>query len=273
MRLPNVALVFAIIIIPIIVVFTMYVNYQVKTVNLKTTYDTNLVAATQDGISAFEMNTFGDSSSTSVTSTRRNVQASINVFTDAFASSYGLNGYAHKEVLTYVPAILFTMYDGYYIYSPTAENVNNDRNAGENYNPTGHVLQPYIYYSARYKGNNYDVVISYSLDNYITISGTIKGTYISKSGYLEDCDVSKKYRTSEKKPDNEIVIDRNGNYYKDGIKIEPENLYETLTLFAEDINLDGEIDSQDIKDIGNLNEELSFHIQNIINGAEERNAS
>ena len=139
MKLPNMALIFAIIIIPITLIFSLYVGYQIKTVSEQTTYDTRLVSATRDAIAALEINTFGDSTSDMATSTRRNVQASINTFANSFSSNFGVTGYDNSDVLTYVPAILVTMYDGYYIYAPTSEN---QTEGGYN----KHVLKPYIYY-------------------------------------------------------------------------------------------------------------------------------
>lgn len=232
MKLPNMALVFAIIIIPITLIFSLYVGYQIKTVSQQTTYDTRLVSATRDAIAALEINTFGDSTSDMATSTRRNVQASINTFTNSFASNFGVTGYDNSDVLTYVPAILVTMYDGYYIYAPTSENQTEDR-----FNK--HVLKPYVYYSARYKdGDNYDVVINYSLDNYINISGTVKGEYVSKSGYLIDTD-------KVKERDGYIIVT---NEKGKEITIGKERLYERMSFYLEDTNLDGEINYDDGSD-------------------------
>lgn len=48
-------------------------------------------------------------------------------------------------------------------------------------------LKPYIYYSCRYQQENgNDFVITYSLDNYITIQGVINNQWIFDSGYLLD---------------------------------------------------------------------------------------
>lgn len=239
MKLPNMALVFAIIIIPITLIFSLYVGYQIKTVSQQTTYDTRLVSATRDAIAALEINTFGDSTSDMATSTRRNVQASINTFTNSFASNFGVTGYDNSDILTYVPAILFTMYDGYYIYAPTSENKPEDE-----FNK--HVLKPYVYYSARYKDReDYDVVINYSLDNYINITGTVKingkKEFVSKSGYLIDLN---KVKYDSRRDANGYVIDAY-NIYENGIEIKSEKLYETVHYYEEDKNFDGEINYKD----------------------------
>ena len=80
------------------------------------------------------------------------------------------------------------MYDGYYIYSPysnvattTDNGVVVDQTETENIQ---YGLKPYIYYSCRYKRASDDFVITYSLDNYITIKGIIGGKYINDAGYI-----------------------------------------------------------------------------------------
>lgn len=93
--------------------------------------------------------------------------------------------------MPYIPAILVTLYDGYYIYSPSENTyLTGMDESGQNEMKTGytHILKPYVYYSAKYvSGNNY-IVVNYSLDNYIAIYGIINNNVISKSGYLESND-------------------------------------------------------------------------------------
>lgn len=254
MKLPNMALVFAIIIIPISLVFSTYVGYQVSTVSMQSTFDTRIVTATRDAIEAFELNTFGDATNDLDQSQRRNIQASINTFANSFASNFNVSGYDNSDVLVYVPALLFTMYDGYYIYAPTTENQADD----DGYSHNKHVLKPYIYYSARYKNdgvgaNKYDVVINYSLDNYITITGTINGNYVAKSGYLIDIDtddiiefgtekVKSKYSKDEE--GNPVEIEKVTKY--NGVTLDTETLYETLSFYEEDFNVDGYINPSDL---------------------------
>lgn len=131
--------------------------------------------ATYDAIKAFEMNaTYNDLYNVSDT-LREDVEASISTFTTSIASSLGVSGYTEGEIKPYIPAILFTLYDGYYIYSPTRK-----ENGEYEY-----MLKPYNYYSVRYKkDNSNDVVINYTLDNYIAVYGWVNGDYIVDSGYL-----------------------------------------------------------------------------------------
>ncbi len=45
--------------------------------------------------------------------------ASINVFTTGLANKLGVGGMAREYILDYIPAMVYVMYDGYYIYTPT----------------------------------------------------------------------------------------------------------------------------------------------------------
>ena len=53
-----------------------------------------------------------------------------------------------------------------------------------------HILKPYATYSARYKNEDIDITVNYTLDNYITVYGTVDGEYVVKSGYLVDTSVN-----------------------------------------------------------------------------------
>lgn len=184
---------------------------QIRTLNLQTSYDTKLNNATYDALKAFQLNTINSDTSDLSNSKLRDIEASVNTFFNSIASNFNMAGY-NKDVLTdYVPALVYTMYDGYYIYSPynnTLDNTNanqviadNDTGAIEiksdaeilsenNENATYKQgerlsgLKPYIYYSCRYKKGQDDFVITYSLDNYITIQGNI--TQNGKLGWVYD---------------------------------------------------------------------------------------
>ena len=121
----------------------------------------------------------------------RDIEASVNSFFNSIASNFNMAGY-NKDILTnYVPALVYTMYDGYYIYSPYTNTLSEeDYNDTSTYKPGERIsgLKPYIYYSCRYVKGGIDVVITYTLDNYITIQGQINGNNVMESGYLiSDC--------------------------------------------------------------------------------------
>ena len=120
----------------------------------------------------------------------RDIEASVNTFFNSIATNFNMAGYNEDILKEYVPALVYTMYDGFYIYSPFINTLpDEDETKGENEYPddtkiTG--LKPYIHYSMRYKSPGIDVVITYSLDNYIAIQGTINGQGIKDSGYVID---------------------------------------------------------------------------------------
>ncbi len=104
-------------------------------------------------------------------------------------TNFSMNGYSKDILQTHVPALVFTLYDGYYIYSPfnnTLDQETKDKlktgTAKEGYT---YDLKPYVYYSCRYKkAGLYDVVITYSLDSYITIQGEVGTEHWNEKGYL-----------------------------------------------------------------------------------------
>lgn len=182
MKIQDLAIIFIIIILPISIVLSAYTQFQISTLNLQTQYDTKLTSATYDAIKAFQINTSNSTLSDLSNSKLRDIEASVATFKNSLKSIYGLNGYSDETLNDYIPALVYTMYDGLYIYSPyTNRNYLGINDDGENM----YGLKPYITYSVIYKKGATNLVITYSLDNYITINGTINGTdYINRDGYL-----------------------------------------------------------------------------------------
>lgn len=207
MRIQDLAIIFIIIILPISVVLGAYTQMQIQTISIQTQYDMKLTAATSDAIKAFQINTANSSTSDIANSKIRDIEASVSTFKSSIKSVFGMNGYSEDEMDEYIPALVYTMYDGFYIYS-RFNNQNylyktkkdNDGNVEFELDENGNKipidnngenifgLKPYITYSAEYKpsNSNTDVVITYSLDNYISIKGIVDGEYWNKSGYLID---------------------------------------------------------------------------------------
>lgn len=180
MKIQELGIIFIIIIIPISFILSIYTQFQIATVNLQTLYDTKLTSATFDAIKAFQINTTNSTTSDITNSKLRDIEASISTFKKSLMSTFELNGYKEEDLDSFIPALVYTMYDGFYIYAPF-ENVNYLKEPENIYG-----LRPYIPYSCRYTNGVIDVVITYSLDNYITIQGTINGEYVNDSGYLVD---------------------------------------------------------------------------------------
>lgn len=188
MKIQNLAVIFIIIILPISLILTSYVQNQVKTLSLQTSYDTKLNNCTYDALKAFQLNAANSATSDLTNSKLRDIQASVNTFFNSLASNFNMNGYNNDVLKEYVPALVYTMYDGYYIYSPFTNTLTDTQvNSLSTYTNGEKIsdLQPYVYYSCRYKPNSSsDFVITYSLDNYITIQGIINNKGVNDAGYL-----------------------------------------------------------------------------------------
>ena len=187
MSLDKLAIIFFIIILPIALVLNVYTNGQLETLNLQMSYDEKLKSATYDAVKAFQLNTLNNSASDLANSKIQDIEASVNAFFNSMSTNFNVSGYNTDSLQEYVPALVYTMYDGYYIYSSYTNRLTSEEE-GITYKNDQKLygLKPYIYYSCRYKYSGNDFVITYSLDNYITIQGVIKGNWVYDSGYIID---------------------------------------------------------------------------------------
>lgn len=203
MKLQHLSIIFVIIILPISLVLSAYIQAQATTLSTQIEYDSRLISATYDAIKAFQLNTINNTTSNVSDSKIRDIEASANTFFNSLGTSFGLVGSGIDTLKSYVPALVYTMYDGYYIYCPFL-NTN-----GLDIDDDGewiYGLKPYIYYSCEYRDGSNDVVINYSLDNYITVEGWIDGEYVKKSGYLQDKYKTETYTGSLGSPSNPKYI-------------------------------------------------------------------
>lgn len=211
MKIQSLAIIFVILILPISLVLTSYTQSRVETLNLQSEYDSKLNDATFDAVKAYQINSFDTAISNDLTNSKiRNIEASVETFFNSISSNFSNLGYTKTTLQNFIPALVYTMYDGYYIYSPytntwwnnTAnsdiinelqEQIPHENVNGQDIQPeTGTYanqqslfgLKPYVYYSARYQRGSTDIVITYSLDNYIQIQGKIGDELVSKYGYL-----------------------------------------------------------------------------------------
>lgn len=276
MKLHNLSVIFIVIAIPLILITSYYISLQIDTINMQTAYNTKLLDSTKEAIDAFEINTVEWNANYSETadSKRRDVMASINTFINSFANNIGVGGTSKEYIMAYMPAIAYTLYDGYYIYSPantrvaltddngvgitmteklTKDKIDDTTNViagytyksedegkllyeigkkedGTDYPADGtyngkkftlnpeyaateykHILKPFAAYSEKIGKDEDSIVINYTLDNYVTIYGTVDGEYVSKAGYLTDPD--KITGIEHNKIDN---ITLNGSKIKEG---------------------------------------------------------
>lgn len=227
MKLQYLAVIFVVIILPISMVMSSYIQNQIDTITLQTLYKTKLDNSTYDALKAFQINSVNNKYSSISNSKIRDIEASINTFYNSMKTSMVSS---KEDVQTFIPAILFTLYDGYYIYSSYDNIVSVEKNEDEtvkeittkNDKNYQYGLRPYIYYSCKYKLNGRTIIVNYTLDNEITIYGDFGNGYETKSGYLIDPS-----KVTE-------INDSNKTLKYDGILIEPETLKEHLITVNDD---------------------------------------
>ena len=209
MKLQHLAIIFVIIIFPISLIMGEYIHSQIDTLNLQVSYDNRLYSATYDAMNAFKMNTVNNYYSTISDSKLRDVEATIETFYNSLGQQMRLDIYTREDLSQFTPAVLVNLYDGYYIYSRYFNSAAGD--AGE----YQFGLKPYIYYTCRYvdSAHSTDVIVNYTLDNYITIYGKVDGVYQTKAGNLIDT----------------TKVTKSGSTIKyDGIEIKKEALFEKV---------------------------------------------
>jgi len=119
MKLQGMAVIFAIITLPVILILSYFIQSQVNTITIQTSYDTKLLDATHDAMASFEINTANEDLSSVADSLRSIIQASNSVFLNTLSTNLGMSNASKAYLQPYLPAILYTLYDGYYIYAPT----------------------------------------------------------------------------------------------------------------------------------------------------------
>ena len=200
MKIQYLTVIFILIIMPLVIVFSEYIDNQIETIQTEYEYDTRLFNATYDAIKAYQLNTVNNSFSDRPEDKVSEIEAAVSTFYNSLIMSFGYSGNVSSIMDDYVPAVIICLYDGYYIYSPyenvltglntededSSDYVDVDSDYENNASLDG--VHPYIYYNCHYCfiDNYTDFTITYTLDNYITIDGYVNGDYIYESGYLID---------------------------------------------------------------------------------------
>ncbi len=192
MKLQQLAVIFVIIVLPISLVLSIYTSNNIDVLGTQADYDNILITATNDSVNAYQMNTLRNGYSTINDSKIRDISASVNTFFNSLASGLGSSGYRREDLEPYIPALLFTLYDGYYLYGDYQNAVTIDSGV-QNYSTENSNnlasrsgVKPFIYYTCEYRGSgSFDIVINYTLDNYITVMGKdSSGEIVNMAGYL-----------------------------------------------------------------------------------------
>ncbi len=239
MKIQGLAVMAMLIIIPMSILLNSYSKNQIKTLQFQISYDSKLKNSTYDGVKALQLNMENSTTSDLANSKMRDIKAAIKTFYGSLAGSFKMTGYGEDVLKNYVPAIVYTMYDGYYIYSEYTNNIDVTMDSSATYQNGDELygLKPYIYYSSRYKGSNFDVVITYSLDSYITIQGIVANKNVNESGYLltnleQSSGGSIKYNGAE-------IINGEGEIKQNVIYDEDNNSQENNTYNLPQIRVNG----------------------------------
>lgn len=116
MKIQNLAIIFLVIMIPILMLLTFYINNQSDTLETQESYNSKIITATKDAIKAFEINS-SDWENT-ISNQERNANTMVNTFISSLSNQLGKTGITKEYMEGYIPAIMINMYDGYYLYSP-----------------------------------------------------------------------------------------------------------------------------------------------------------
>ena len=221
MKIQNFAIIFLVIAIPIILLLAYYLHLQQETLRMQIDYNAKLSEATKEGIETYEINSV---ELETLNTERENVEATINSFITSLSNKLNIYGTAREYIENYLPAIVFTAYDGYYTYAPNQVLTETQENTGiitvndgkfvfqkEKIEKTeegttkkitevkeisdlekeySHTLSSKIPYSAQYTGKTkddkiIDLSINYTLDNRVYIYGTIGGETIDRKNYKD----------------------------------------------------------------------------------------
>ena len=93
MKLQQLSVIFVIIIVPIVLVLSEYLNNNKEVLETQANYDSILYSATYDAVRAFQMNTLNNGYSTIQDSKMRDISASVNSFYNSLASGLGSRRY------------------------------------------------------------------------------------------------------------------------------------------------------------------------------------
>ena len=170
MKIQSLAVMFIILILPISLVLASYTQNRVKILQTQASYDSKLNDATYDALKAYQLNSLNSDTSDYTNSKMRDIKASANTFFTSLADTMNATGYSKEMLQPFVPALVYTLYDGYYLYGKY-KNVLPSQGAVQEYNDSQYQwgLKPYVYYSCRYVKGSEEVIVNYTLDNFITV--------------------------------------------------------------------------------------------------------
>ena len=101
MKLQNLTVIFIIIIIPVILLVSLYITNGIKTIKYQALYDTGLLTASHDAINAFELNTTNDIYSDNAETKRDILKSSVKMFEKSLCNTCRISSYNTSEIEQY----------------------------------------------------------------------------------------------------------------------------------------------------------------------------
>ena len=111
MKIQNLAIIFLVIILPLLMILGYYLKLQEDTLEKQSEYNAKLSSSVKEGIKAYEINTVNWREKKG--EERRNVNASVNTFLTSLANNLNISGTSKEYMTNYVPAVAVTMYSGF----------------------------------------------------------------------------------------------------------------------------------------------------------------
>lgn len=118
MKLQGMSILYILIIVPILIVISLYFASYKELLAKTQNYNMQLSAASKDAISAFEINSVNQNYNNIADNFNTLVDSSINVFKNSLATRLNMTNMGESAINRYFPLGLFTAHSGFYVYSP-----------------------------------------------------------------------------------------------------------------------------------------------------------
>ena len=108
MKIQSLAIIFIIIIMPITIVLSQYIDNRITTEVTELEYNTRLLNSTYDSIKAYQINTINNSFGDITNSKISDIEAAIMTFYNSLANNFNFTGNKDDDMKEYIPAVAIT---------------------------------------------------------------------------------------------------------------------------------------------------------------------
>ena len=96
MKLQSLTIIFIIIILPVVLVLSAYIGYEIKTIEKQNMYNTGIISATHDAIFSFEINSKNDKYSNNAQTKRDVLKSAVKTFENSLSVNCNLGIYGNE---------------------------------------------------------------------------------------------------------------------------------------------------------------------------------